>query len=391
MGEAAKELGCPKNCLEDWKLRHAELWSAAYDAAMVGFRDAVRSIAGTDAATDNAYAFLRMAGRVDKWSAERGEVLFPTADTTLESFFEEYYLPVCMGKPKPMTVYVFRGILRRWSLLMGNPPLKAITNQMLAVYRDAMCSMVGIDRIKPLSPNTVRDRQEKIQRLLDKAGPPGPRNRDAADLLARPPYCKPVRELIRPPVTVPIDRIGETYAAAVAAEVPRFPGIKPPAWWRALLVVAYNTGLRRGALMSLPMKAIDWQRRLIDVPGEWSKTQTGQVLPLTDVAYEHLLAIRTDRRLVFEWPHCYRYFELCFYKIQAAAGIQPADQFGLQEVRRTVSTQLFETNAGAATLLLGHGSSTTTRKWYVGAQGILTRALASMPQPAAFGQIGGAA
>ena len=82
-----------------------------------------------------------------------------------------------------------------------------------------------------------------IQFVLDKAGPAGPRKSDAAGVIAVPPWVKPPKYETREPRAVSQEHLHAAYIGALAMELPRLEGIKPPAWWRALLVVAYNTGL----------------------------------------------------------------------------------------------------------------------------------------------------
>ena len=51
--------------------------------------------------------------------------------------------------------------------------------------------------------------------------------------------------------------LGLVYTASVAMEEPRFPGVKAPAWWKALLAVAFNTQLRRRTLFEIRWDEVD--------------------------------------------------------------------------------------------------------------------------------------
>jgi integrase len=113
---------------------------------------------------------------------------------------------------------------------------------------------------------------------------------------------------------------------------------------------------------------------------------------LNETAYRHLLAIRTDREMVFPFPHYFRTFYTHLHKLQAAAGIPKADHFGLHTLRRTLATSLAaEGKSGAAQFVLGHSAMATTEKHYIAQGGIVAAALDALPQPAAFALIGGAA
>lgn len=141
-----------------------------------------------------------------------------------------------------------------------------------------------------------------MQAILDCAGPRGRRNRDGAGLLTDVPYAKPPREIVHAPRVWTLPQIGDLYRAAVAMEFPQAFGFKPPAWWKALIAVAYNTALRRRALLSICFDDVLWDERALIVRPQYVKTGRGLLLPLNDVALAHLRNIRTDRQCVFEWP-----------------------------------------------------------------------------------------
>ena len=129
---------------------------------------------------------------------------------------------------------------------MGEPSLSEITSAMLADFRDCLTKLPGRTNTTRRSPNSVRTALRVVQTLLGKAGPPGPRNRDVQDLIQRVPYARPPREVLREPRFVSEDYVNAAYRAAICLELPRLPGFKPAAWWRALVVTTYNTALRRG-------------------------------------------------------------------------------------------------------------------------------------------------
>ena len=109
--------------------------------------------------------------------------------------------------------------LKRWRLLTGDPPLAQITNSVLARFRDVLSKSRGLQSHKKMSPNTIRSKMVTIQTLLDKAGPPRPRNRDAAGLLERVPYAKPPRKLIVERTTVSMELFRDCYLVSVAESV----------------------------------------------------------------------------------------------------------------------------------------------------------------------------
>jgi integrase len=235
-----------------------------------------------------------------------------------------------------------------------------------------------------MSPNSVRRHLRNLQAILDRAGPGGPRIRDAAEIIPKTPWVKPPRQTFKPPHIVTLDHLGAVYLAAVCAEIPNLWGFKPPAWWRALLVVAYNTGLRKGALFGMRIADINWQGQHLTLPPELSKTRYGQRLHLNGTTMRHLMAIRTDREIVFEWPHSYKHFHRQFEKIQETAALDPKDRFTLHDIRKTLATALWATSPQAAQWQLGHTGIGTTQQFYVQGDQMVADAIDRLPQPKAF-------
>ena len=327
-----------------------------------------------------------MAGQAEKWCREQGQPLFPINDElTLTTFFETYYVPARLSDASPGTVNYRRTVLNRWRLITGDPPLKSITVPLLAKFRDAIANSAGEDRVSRKSVNTVAGYLGVVQTLLDKAGPPGMRNRDAAGIIDRVPWIKPPREVLLPPRIVTPERMNDVYQAAVAMDIPRGFGFKPPAWWRALLVLTYNTGLRRGTLFKLRMEWIRWDDCCLTIPPKSMKSGQWHTIHLNPTAMQHLRAIRTDRELVFPWPFgSTRYFYTVFHRLQDAAGIPRKDHFGLHALRKTLATILWADSPQASQFALGHAGAEVTMRHYVASQGIVAQALDRLPQPAAF-------
>lgn len=176
--------------------RHKAAWQAAYDAAMQAVVDEVRELAGTDRMLPIVGEYVATVERAEPWANQHGTPLFPIpaeaitgADGglhTLGSFFERYYLPICLSDGSPSTVHLYRVTLRKWAMLTGDPPLKAITVETMARFREALLLLRKSTR-KRLNPITARNYLRHVQILLDKAGPRGRRQRDAAGFLAESP------------------------------------------------------------------------------------------------------------------------------------------------------------------------------------------------------------
>ena len=388
MREIAAGMKVAEQSIREWRKNYAAVWRRAFDNAMAAVAAVVEAQAGTlDVLADPA-GFLAKAEAAKKWSDEQGRQFLPVKDGTLRAFFDSYYRPVRLSEVSHDTIQHYERALRYWAAFTGDPPLEKITAATMAMFRDCLKQLRGHAKSAWVySPATVHGMLVRIQWILDKAGPPGRGNRDAAGILAVVPWIKPPKRFdhVGPPKIVSLELLTQLYDGLVAAELPRLNGFRPSAWWRALIVLAYNTGLRRGSLFGLRMSDVDWQQQRLLVRRGNNKSKKLFAIHLNEPAMRHLSAIRTDRELIFPWPHDPRYFDAVFRRLQTAAGILRADQFGLHNLRKTLATALFEQGSpGAAQLALGHSAATTTERHYVAPSAIVSRALDALPQPAAF-------
>ncbi len=288
------------------------------------------------------------------------------------------------------TVKIYRDSLRLWILVTSDPPLAEVDVTLLARFKNCLAEMRGLKRGTAMSPNTIRKHLRNIQVLLDKAGPPGPKNRDALGFIAGPvPWTKPPRSDNDDPRFIPLEIIGNVYQAAICMDEPRIEGIRPPDWWRALLVTAYCTQLRRRSLFELLWDEVDFSKGLMVLSPKRMKARRRHIVHMNKAVVAHLKKILNPskpRELVFPWPYTEGWFHRCFHRLQNEAGVPEKDHFGLHDLRRTAATILREGGPSAAQLALGHTAMSTTQNHYVnaGSSGIVGRALDSMPLPPAF-------
>lgn len=389
MKEAAASIGVALETLRELSQKYRQLWEHAEKSAaetIQGIIDQaasqIREQAGTAAVLLDPDLFLKRAEFVGRHLAARGESLFPVSEKmTIGKFFEAYYLPNCLADGSDGQRELYRVLVRRWAIFTGDPSIGEITPGHMSRFRDCLAKVRGLKAHLPMTATTIAGYLRRLQTLLDKAGPPGPRNRDAAGIIERSPWIKPPRQSPKLPRIVSPETFRAVYDGCVAAELPRISGFKPAAWWRCLMIVAKNTGLRRKTLLRMRMEHIDWKARRLVLPAEFLKSNRPLVMPLNREAYEHLLAIRTAREVVFEWPHCRRYLHTYFHKIQTVAGIPKKDHFGLHDLRKTLASQLARGSLAAAQFALGHAASDVTMRHYVDSQTVLVDALENLPQP----------
>ncbi|MDX1945233.1 MAG: tyrosine-type recombinase/integrase [Pirellulaceae bacterium] len=357
----------------------------------------VRQAAGTARMLPILDDYLDAAEAAQGWTLENGEELFsqPAAKITkadgachtLSTFFERYYLPICLSDGSPHTIELYRVTIRKWEALTGNPPLKEITTETLAKFGDVLSRLRKSNRHK-LNPITARNYQRMVQILLDKAGPPARKNRDAAGFIDASPWTKLPRVEWPLPKIVPSDHLAACYEAADGMELPKIEGVSPPDWWRALLALVYNTGLRRRTLFGLRWEHVDFEARVLRIPAELLKARRSQIVPMNDVVCRHLRVIQGDRPLVLGWPHSAEWFRANFRRLQVSAGLLSPKQFGLHRMRKTCATMLWKKDPAAAQLMLGHTALATTKQHYIDATESLAGVVKDLPQPEGFeGQV----
>lgn len=392
--EVASKLAISTSKLHDTQKNHREIWNICRQEAesdMMQLVDRVRTEAGTNAVLADPDAYITRAQAADKWIGELGGVLFPAKDegVTLCSFFESHYMPLRLADASPGTVYNFTSTLERWRLVTGDPPLAEITKHMLAKFRDFLAKSRGRGAHERASPNTVNFRLRTLQAVLDFAGPPAPHRRDCVGLIQQPPWIRRPQLEMRIPRIVSSEAMEAVYLAAPRMKEPKIDGFEPSAWWQALIVLCYSTGLRAGTLFSLRMEWINWADRKIVIPPQAMKSKRPHIAHLNETTLEHLGAIRSDRELVFPWPRHRRTFWLRFHKLQNFAGIPHKEQFGLRELRKTHATLLWGNSPEAAQLSLGHTGMEVTIGHYVQSGVIVSAAVDRMPMPAVFKNGGG--
>ncbi len=382
--EVIRSLQLLPHTIEEWQARYPALWNEEMHSAMERSVSAVREAAGTPAFADDPDGCRRQARIAERWLKARGQALFDgkPEQKTLCSFFREYYCPLRLADASRKGLRRYEQILRVWALATGDPPIREITRIMLAEFRNHLTGVRG----KPgqrLSTNSVRGYLRHLQSVLDLAGPPARGNRDGAGLLDQVPWIKPPRAEIHLPRIAPPEHLDACYRAAGGMDWPVVAGVEPAAWWRCLLVLVFNTGLRKRTVFELRWEHIDWQRCRIVIPACHMKSGRPLIAVLNTIAQRYLLSIRTDRVLVFPRSSDKTYYK-AWHRLEKLAGIPASEYFGLQNIRKTNATALWENSPEAARLTLGHTTDRVTREFYIAGQGMIARALEALPQPGAF-------
>ncbi len=150
-------------------------------------------------------------------------------------------------------------------------------------------------------------------------------------------------------------------------------GIPRKLWWRAFILVMWDTGLRLGDMVGLlapysgrhQYNALRWDQvnRKGDLIG-FVMNKTGDSLnnKLNPPAMRALDKIREPQRdIVFEYPHTDTQFYFDFRQIAKAAGVQGTSKY----IRRGAATQVEKQQPGSAMAFLGHKTPGLAERNYI--------------------------
>ncbi|QDT95522.1 tyrosine-type recombinase/integrase [Gimesia aquarii] len=289
--------------------------------------------------------------------------------TLRKAFLEHYKSPDL----KPRTLECYENMLGHWEALTDDPEVFDIENKTLQTFRNAF--------MEDHTPPTFNKLRRHILAIMNRLGPPGPRNREGLGILKEFVWIKPLKENEKIPRVANDQQLNAIYEACAVATWPNFE-FGSAAWWRAVVVFLYNTGLRRNDFLDLTIKEVDLDKGMITFDAE--KTGKQRRLPLHQSVIDHFQLIWSDRELVFPKPKGFKQLYGQFYKIQMAARIDGEDHFTFHQLRSTCGTNLFVRSPAAAQEMLGHSSVETTRRSYANVSNHLIEEALATPQPAAF-------
>jgi len=328
------------------------------------------------------------------------------------SFFADVYEPEFLAGAAPATIKDYRATIRYWRRLTRNPPLGDLRSSDLAEFKRALLQPAEIHRqqqdpqlllfnpwdgdqqgtlfgpgrsMKPLARATINKHLRNLHAILNKTGPRTPGNRDALGLLETVPWTRPVKEPKRRPRPAPEAAVAAIYRAADAADFPRIDYLAPADWWRALIVAAYTTGSRRGALLALRQADVDWEARRIRLEADEDKCDEERIKPISLLTLQHLVRIRNATEWLFPWPHSPVTWYRQWHRLQDAAGLKRPEHIKFHQLKAACGTALARSGASpwAIQQRLDHSTLRTSR-YYINASREELDAIERMPVPGAF-------
>lgn len=189
------------------------------------------------------------------------------------------------------------------------------------------------------------------------------------EFAARRGFCTtfPTIALIKIPERVPeawqtedVNRILESCRLEQA----RYAGIPADLWWRACVLVCYQSAERITSVMSLRWRDCVGCSLLFRAEGRKGKTRD-ILREVTVECADAMLAIRCDRgpdKLVFPWDRGHSYLWKRMGIILERAGLPATRRDKFHKLRRTCAS-FFAAAGGDAQRLLDHADPATTRKY----------------------------
>jgi len=192
-------------------------------------------------------------------------VICAAACPTLPEFFEQVYLPCRLVGCSADTIEQYRLAVKHWASVHPNLPIASIDALTVAKFQAAM--IVG------RSPASVNAYTRPVKAILRLSADQDNR------LIERPPAVKMIPERRRPPLAITIDELTKimVYVSTLAGSIA---GYRRADWWRAVLLTAWETGLRLKQLMRLRTVDLLWEDCGIFSQAEDAKDREGDWFPL---------------------------------------------------------------------------------------------------------------
>lgn len=303
-------------------------------------------------------------GIVRAWDPERfplrgrgaQEPLPLPAEGTLRWLFATTYVSQRMLDATEGAVYQGHLVMRRLHAHYGRDITLAELDD--ALVTDHFAWLKRDQRLRATSINSIH--RATILAVWRFAVDQGLKDRD--------PRNRKLKELRHEPDSWDVADVGKLVDATRTFAGRPWPGVVPlDAFWRALLLVEWWTGLRIGSLLQIQQDHVSLQTGWLYVPPQSAKNAHGKKYRLGDDAVAALKGIwRPRRELLFAWPYQRRMVWRHFRQLQQAAGL-PDSQLAnsrFHKMRRTVATQAaISSGLPAAIALLDHSGREVTRRY----------------------------
>lgn len=288
-------------------------------------------------------------------------------------FFEQTYTPICMGGLSDSHRYLMTLTINcfvRWSPTPIS--LNDLSDELLARYRQWLLA-------NDKSRKTANGIVSRISMVWREAH----RRKLVSDL----PTLRILKVPRRNPVAWTVAEIGQLIESA-QQETGMIGDIPANVWWTGLILVTYDTALRRRALMGICLADVNLESGCILVQAEYMKDGEDFIVHITEQTVAVLkFMMKQKRELLFHWSfdnhkkRSWTTFHRHARAITLRAGLD-ADHGFLHRIRRTTATAINIVVPGAATTMLGHNDPTMAGRFYIDrTKGVQKRFADLLPRP----------
>lgn len=262
---------------------------------------------------------------------------------TLAGVVRDLYAP--LRGISDRTVVIYEGTLRRLAEFLGHEPtLDDLDEIVIAKFLS--------HRVRTASPGSAAKDRACLRALWEFCA--------RRKLTEKWPEVRPITVPERVPRAWLLDEF-ERLLAACNDEYGEVVGVPARLWFRAILLTAYWTGERIGALLTLEWGDVDNDAILFRAEGRKGRRED-IYRPIPPECYAAIQAIRTNRRIVFDWDRSYTLIWGRLGKICQRAGLPNDRMSKFHRVRKT-SASYYEAGGGDAQQLLAHKNRGTTKRY----------------------------
>lgn len=267
---------------------------------------------------------------------------------TLQEFFDTVYRPLRLRGRSPKTSALYGCTIRSFGKFLGRAPT-------LVDLADEMTLARFLEhRQQTRSPYSAEKERSQLMSLARLA--------NERRMIPAMPTCPPSVLPDPVPHSWNEDELRRLFLAA--SEAKGFVGKVPAGeWWPALLLVAFESGERIGALMTA--EPAHYTRPFLAIPAEIRKGgRRARVYELSADACDRLERVRGERH-IFEWDRAATYLWDVLKAIRTHAGIA-GKRLAFQQLRRSAISHMAKgAGESGAVSFAGHAQAATTKRWYL--------------------------
>lgn len=312
----------------------------------------------------------------------------PTKDWRFSRWFREYWVPwELLAGDDPAREKTVLGYFDavRWAIRIGGDPmLKDIDQGWLnrvqsGLAQQTFCRSAAFGVPRPLRPETQAKHKRQLATCLKELVWQGLVKplRTRRRVKRRAGRCRPV-----PKLAYSVEQLRAIVQRAEQVPVNGFSGCRLRAFWRAVYGLAFYTGLRREAVLSVHWSHVteaDGVAWLV-VPAELTKDSEVWEGPLHPLLAEVLRVIRGPSGRLAPWPYRADWLSERHREICRAMGLPVHDWHGLKRAHvQTLTAAGFDAEKRGLALLAGHSDCSTTFGHYTAVGQLRAKYLPQMP------------